>query len=102
MPGTTLYDRLRKQGRLLHDAWWTAPAFLYGEATFRPKNMTPEELTAGCYRARSEFNRYRSIFKRLVDTPVNHRNLDRLGFYLTSNLISRREIHKKQGMALGS
>ncbi|MCA9395264.1 MAG: B12-binding domain-containing radical SAM protein [Candidatus Omnitrophica bacterium] len=101
MPGTSLYERLRAEGRLLHERWWTDPGFRYGEATYRPKNMTPDELTQGCYRARTGFNRYRSIIKRLFDTPVNHRNFDRLGFYLASNFISRREIHKKQGMSLG-
>ncbi|MBZ0165184.1 MAG: B12-binding domain-containing radical SAM protein [Candidatus Omnitrophica bacterium] len=102
LPGTSLYDRLRTENRLLQERWWTDPGFHYGEATYHPKKMTPVELTEGCYRARTLFNRYRSIFKRLVDTPVNHRDLNRLGFYLTSNLISRREIHKKQGMSLGA
>ena len=101
MPGTSLFERLRTEDRLLHGRWWTDPGFHYGDATYYPKKMTPDELTAGCYHARTVFNRYRSIFKRLVDTPVNHRSLERLGFYLTSNLISRREIHKKQGMSLG-
>lgn len=102
MPGTSLYQRLQREGRLMHERWWTAPEFRYGEATYYPKKMTPLELTDGCYRARTAFNRYRSIFKRLIDTPVNHRDLNRLGFYLTSNLISRHEIHKKQGMSLGA
>lgn len=62
--------------------------------------MTAEQLTAGCFRARSEFNRYGSIFKRAA-TRINGRSPYRLGLHLLSNLISRREIHKKQGLTLG-
>lgn len=101
MPGTSLYRRMKSEGRLIHDRWWTDIDYRYGEATYYPKLMSPQELTEGCYRARTEFNRLRSIWKRLIDMPANHKNINRLGFYLASNFISRREIHKKQGVALG-
>jgi radical SAM superfamily enzyme YgiQ (UPF0313 family) len=100
-PGAALYDRLRAEGRLLHDRWWLDPGYRYGNATFRPRGMTADQLTAGCYRARSEFNRYGSIFRRALDRRANCRSPYRLGVYLLSNLISRREIHRKQGLPLG-
>ncbi len=100
-PGARLYDRLRAEGRLLHRRWWLAPEYRYGQATFQPRGMTADQLTAGCFRARSAFNRYGSIFKRALAPRTNCRSLYRLGVYLLSNLISRREIHKKQGLALG-
>jgi radical SAM superfamily enzyme YgiQ (UPF0313 family) len=100
-PGARLYDRLRQEGRLLHERWWLDPAYRYGQATFRPRGMTADELTEGCYRARSAFNGYSSIFKRALAPRTNCRSLYRLGVYLLSNLISRREIHRKQGLPLG-
>jgi len=100
-PRTPLFDRLRREGRLLHDRWWLAPDYRYGEATFHPRSMTADELTAGCYRARTEFNTYRSILRRAVDGRTNARTPYRLGLYLYANLVSRREIHSKQGRHLG-
>ena len=63
--------------------------------------MTADELTAGCYRARSLFNAYSSIARRALAPSTNLRSPYRFGLYLATNLISRREIHAKQGQALG-
>lgn len=100
-PGAGLYDRLRAEGRLIYDRWWLAPDFRYGQATFHPRRMTADQLTEGCYRARSAFNRYGSILKRSLAPATNCRSPYRLCVYLASNLISRREIHRKQGLRLG-
>jgi radical SAM superfamily enzyme YgiQ (UPF0313 family) len=101
MPGAPLYDRLKEQGRLLHDRWWLDRGFKYGDATLRPENMTAEQLTRGCYAARSRFNSLRSILYRLCATRTNLRSPYRAGIYLLANLVSRREIHSKQGRSLG-
>lgn len=100
-PGAALYDRLRAEGRLLHDPWWLTPGYRYGDPTFAPRHMTAAQLAAGSYRARCEFNRYASIFRRAFDTRTNCRTPFRLGAYLVANLLARREIHHKQGRALG-
>jgi len=51
-PGTPLYQRLRAEGRLLYDGkWWLHPEYRFNYATFRPKNMSPEELTEACWHA---------------------------------------------------
>jgi hypothetical protein len=102
MPGTKLYERLKKEDRLVYDRWWLDPRFRYGDATLYPKNMTPDELTEGCYWARSEFNKYSSIFKRALDKNANAGTLSNLAVFVISNLISRKEIHKKQGRPLGT
>lgn len=100
-PRAPLFDRLRRENRLIYDRWWLDPAYRYGEATFHPRGMTAGELTEGCYRARSEFNTYSSIFRRMFDTRTNLKSPYRIGLYLLSNLILRREIHSKQGRPLG-
>lgn len=101
-PMTPLYDRLKIEGRLIHDKWWLASDFRYGHATFHPHRMTAEQLTAGCYRARTRFNTARSVLRRALDPHTNLRTPYRASLYLLSNVISRREIHAKQGSALGS
>jgi radical SAM superfamily enzyme YgiQ (UPF0313 family) len=100
-PGTPLYDRLRAEGRLIYDPWWLAPDYRYGQAIFHPRNMTADQLTEGCYRTRLAFNRHSSILRRALDWKANARNPYRLGIYLLANLVSRREIRRKQGLPLG-
>nr|WP_255813159.1 radical SAM protein [Acidaminobacter sp. JC074] len=94
---TPLYKRLEDEGRLLYDKWWLEKDYKYGDTVFIPKNMTPDELRDGCFKIREAFNTYKSINERLIKEPVNLRNM---GIYLAANLISRREIKKKQGRIL--
>lgn len=101
-PGARLYDRLRSEGRLLQDKWWLDPNFRYGDATFVPRGMTPDQLTEGCHWARTQFTSYGSIFHRLWDRRTNLGSLHRAGFYLAANLVFRRELRGKHGQVLGS
>lgn len=101
-PKATLFNRLEEQGRLLHDRWWLDPDFRYGDATFLPRGMSAQDLTDGCYQARTNFNCSSSIARRLIEPRTNMRTPYRVGIYLISNLVSRREIHKKQGRQLGA
>ena len=101
-PGAALYDRLQAEGRLLHDRWWLDPTYHYGDATFEPRGMTAEQLTEGCYAARARFNRWSSIGRRLMDPQANLRSPYRAALYIASNVISRREVHRKQGTQLGA
>lgn len=101
-PRAPLYDRLKSEGRLIHDKWWLSPDFRYGHATFHPRGMTADELRQGCYRARTKFNTTRSILRRALDRHANLRDPYRAGMYVLSNVISRREIHAKQDSTLGS
>jgi len=100
-PGAPLYERLQHEGRLLYERWWLHPDYRYGQATFRPRSMSAEQLTAGCFRARQEFNRYGAIARRALNPQANCRTLSQLGIYLAANWISRREIYRKQGAHLG-
>ena len=100
-PGTPLYERLRREGRLIHDPWWLHPDFRYGQSWFHPRRMTAEQLAEGCYLARTQFNKYSNILRRALNFHANCRNLDNAGIYLALNLISRREIYRKQGQPLG-
>jgi radical SAM superfamily enzyme YgiQ (UPF0313 family) len=101
-PGTALDERLREEGRLVHERWWLASGYRYGEAAFHPRGMTARELTEGCYRARTRFYSGASIVSRLAGSRLTLRSPRRTAFYLAANLVSRREVHRKQGQALGA
>jgi hypothetical protein len=93
---------LQQENRLIYERWWLDPNFRYGHATFHPRGMTAEELTAGCLRSRLRFNTWASLCRRALAPRTNLRTPFRLGVYLLSNLISKREILAKQGRRLGS
>ena len=95
MPGTNLHRRLQAEKRLLHEKWWLEPGYRYGDTTFLPVGMTPEELEKGCWEARSAFYSWKSIWNRLW---ANRRHL---GLVFVANWASRREIGRKQGRRLG-
>jgi len=101
-PAAPLYDRLKAEQRLIYDPWWLDPNYRYGEATFQPCGMTAQQLTQGCFKTRSKFYEYNSIGRRALATENHNRSLSRLFIYLSANLISKREIADKQGIALGS
>jgi radical SAM superfamily enzyme YgiQ (UPF0313 family) len=63
-PGTPLYDRLAGEGRLLHDRWWLAEGYSYGQVAFRPAAMSAEELAARCCDARKRFAAPRNLGRR--------------------------------------
>lgn len=100
MPGTRVYNRMEEQNRLIYKKWWLSDKYRYGETAFIPKNMTPQQLCEGCLKMRTDFYSVRCIFKRLFSNPANFLPMNLLVFIL-ANLISRREIHKKQGQLLG-
>ena len=101
-PGAPLFARLARERRLLYERWWLDARYRYGEAVFHPRGMTADELTRGCYRTRRRFNTVGSIARRLLGRRGNHGDLGRAGLYLAANLVSRREIHAKQGRQLGA
>lgn len=47
LPGTRLYERLKKENRLLNKPW---TSYTFTEVTYIPKNMTVEELQSNLYK----------------------------------------------------
>ena len=101
-PGTPLYQDLAAEGRLLYDGrWWLHPDYRFNYASFKPKLMSPGQLTDACLRARCAFNSPLSIVRRAFDFRTNMSSPHRLGLYLQFNPLFRREVFKKHGMRFG-
>jgi radical SAM superfamily enzyme YgiQ (UPF0313 family) len=101
MPGTPLYERLQREGRLTCDPWWIHEDYRYGDAMFIPKGMTGRELTESCKAARYRFNAPHNLLWRATNLKANSRTPMNLLLFIAAGLISRREIHNKQGRRLG-
>lgn len=100
-PGSGLYKRLQEENRLLSPTWWLDPNYRYGDPIFVPGSMTPEALAEGCFEAKRKFYSWSSIAKRVVDSDTRFSLFSR-SMTTIANLISRREVYRKQGRLLGA
>ena len=101
-PNTPLYEKLKSENRLLYDGkWWLDENYRFNYAAFKPKNMTADELTEAGFYCRSEFNKFPSLIKRMLDPKTNMASLERFIMYWTYNPIFRKEVFKKHGMYFG-
>ncbi len=100
-PGTALYERLKKENRLLYDdRWWLADNYHYGDTAFIPSRMTAESLKNSCRKARYSFYGFKSIIKRFFALHA-YIGLKAAWYFLVINIVSGIEIHRKQGALLG-
>jgi len=100
-PGSALYDRLAAEKRLLSPRWWLDPGYRYGDAIFEPRGMRAGDLTDGVFEARRRFYRWGAIGRRVLAAETTF-SLFRAGLITVANVISRREIYKKQRRLLGT
>ena len=100
-PGTPLYARMEKEGRLLYDRWWLEPDVRFGNVVFRPKNMEPDELFERLMDLRRRFYSVPSILRRAVEFSANVSTPQSGLFYFMVNGILRKEIDEKWGLPLG-
>ena len=100
-PGTSLYDKMEKENRLIYPRWWLDDDYRYGTLQFYPRQLKPADVTEKCFQLRRRFNTWWSIIYRALDFKANARNPLHLGIYLLANCLSRKEIYRKQGLRLG-
>jgi radical SAM superfamily enzyme YgiQ (UPF0313 family) len=99
-PGTPLYERLEREGRLRYDAWWTDPGYRYNDVPFEPGGMSAAELQRLCLATRERFYSLGSIGRRFAD-PVNRSNAFMARNFPGINLMMRREVHQRDLLPLG-
>lgn len=90
-PGTEIYNKFKKEDRLLYDGhWWDHPDYRYNQATFKPKLMSPEQLSEATIKANKDFYSVSSIAHRLLDEKTNMRNLINFLVYTRFNFVLRK------------
>ena len=99
-PGSNLYKRLEQEGRLLIPEWWTNKDYRYGDPIFTPSNMTSDEFSVKCFEAKKAFYSWRSIASRVLGSNAGFDPF-RTSMVGLANVISRREIYRKQYRPLG-
>jgi radical SAM superfamily enzyme YgiQ (UPF0313 family) len=92
-PGTRLYSRLLKEGRLFVPNWWLQ-GYPPDTLLFQPKGMTAEELIEGFIRLNRQTYSYGSIIKRFFGMSPWKRNPLGCLVYAGSNLATRKRYFK--------
>ena len=99
-PGTPLYTRLQREGRLLHERWWLDDRYRYNDLPFRPAHMAPEDVRHQCIDARQRFYSWKSMIKRAFD-PVNRRENFMFRNFFLINGMHRAEVSTRDQFPLG-
>lgn len=99
-PGTPLYHRLEKEGRLLYDRWWLDERYSYNDLPFEPVGMKPNDVREGCLAARRKFYSWRSIAKRAIDRN-NRSNSFMFRNFFVINGMHRAEVSARDHFPLG-
>ncbi len=99
-PGTPLYQKLQKQGRLRFDAWWLDDNYRYNDVPFYPKQLTPEEVTQHCVASRRRFYGWSSILTRGF-SPVTRQNAFMFRNFFPINFMHRSDVENRNGYPLG-
>lgn len=99
-PGTRLYKRFEREGRLLSPTWWLDKDYRYGQLAFRPDNFEPEEMAELCLKARQEFAAPAVVAKRGM-AALRRGRLQAWPVYWAMNLRLGREVDDKFDVPIG-
>ena len=100
-PGTPLYHRLQKEGRLRFENWWLDPNYRYGMVPFESTGLGHERIQELCFEARRRYYSLGSIFWRSLDRQVNASNLFMWFQFFFINGLMRAEVRQRKGYPLG-
>lgn len=100
LPGTPLYGRLEREGRLLSPHWWLDEGFSFNETMFRPASLSPAELREQILIARRSFYSWPSMLERGAALAGRVSGFLWRAFW-PMNVAHRREIPQRDGHPLG-
>lgn len=99
-PGTPLYARLKREGRLRFEKWWLEENYHYGELAFVPKKLSADKLATACFEARRAFSTPKQLRRRF--TRVARRSSPVLwALFFGMNVPIGREVSQKMNVPLG-
>jgi radical SAM superfamily enzyme YgiQ (UPF0313 family) len=99
-PGTPLYERLERQGRLRFARWWLDDDYSYNTIPFRPAQIDPDELQRLCVDARRRFYTWPSIVRRSV-MGANRANGFMFRNFFLINALHRSDVSARDRYPLG-
>ncbi len=100
-PGTPLYQRFEREGRLLHPKWWLESGYRFGQLAYRPRHLSPEALYDELMKTRREFYSARNILARARNVRANVLGPGAGWLHFAVNGLLRKELHDKWATPLG-
>ena len=91
-PGTRFFDQIKEEGRLVNNDIYSYDGT---SAVYRPKNMTPDELTQAYWELYSELFTIKSIIKRNILRKEMLKTPARCIFNMGVNLYYREQIKRR-------
>jgi radical SAM superfamily enzyme YgiQ (UPF0313 family) len=88
-PGTRLYSRLLKEGRIYKPDWWLQ-GYPADTLLFHPKSMTPDQLVDGFVHLNRQIYSVNAIFKRFLGMSPKRRGAFGCSVYAGLNWATRR------------
>jgi radical SAM superfamily enzyme YgiQ (UPF0313 family) len=101
-PGTALYDRFAREGRLERPKWWLDEGHTYGTPVFEPRGISAAELARTRMAMYREFYGPASILRRLWDPGANLRDVWHAFTFLGMNVPAHKEEALRYGQSLGA
>ena len=98
-PGTPLYARLEREGRLLYDKWWLDERYRYGQVPFRT-TLDAGLISERCVEMRKKFYGPWSILRR-ARNRANISNWTMFHSYFFINALLRKEAAQRENYPLG-
>jgi len=99
-PGTSTYNRLKTEKRLLYNKWWLERDYRYGELAFTPAKLPHGRMSLLCRDTRRSFARASVVLKRgLASMKRNSPAIWSL--FWAMNLRLGEEIDQKMNVPLG-
>jgi radical SAM superfamily enzyme YgiQ (UPF0313 family) len=99
-PGTPLYERLRRENRLTHEAWWLEDSYSYNTLPFETGGMSGTEITRHCVDLRKRFFSIPNMLKRGF-SGANRGDFTMLRAFFLINGLSRAEVNKRHLLPFG-
>ncbi|MBN1952507.1 MAG: B12-binding domain-containing radical SAM protein [Bacteroidales bacterium] len=98
-PGTQLYERLKKEKKLLYPEWWLEDSYTYGQIPFQ-STIPYDTIEEECRRIRYRFYGFRSMLFRMTNrTNINSWLM--FPMYLTINTMLRKDTLQRKKFPLG-
>ena len=100
-PGTPLYDRLKKDGRLRFDKWWLDDKYRYDMIPYVPLAVSSSLVEETCLKLRKRFYGLRSLLWRSLDFKANIKDFTSFSIYWATGLSMFRDVRKRDMLVLG-
>jgi radical SAM superfamily enzyme YgiQ (UPF0313 family) len=99
-PGTPLYERLERAGRLRFARWWLDDGYSYNTIPFHPEQIPADELQRLCVDARRSFYTWPSIVRRSM-MGANRANAFMFRNFFPINALHRADVGARDRYPLG-